>query len=128
MANDTLIVSAAGGQDIAESLSRRLVRYFKAQVEDWYDVCRQLSDWEDRHLVDEPTPEGLAEHRRLLDELERVGRWLEMATQNRDFPDRATAELVGMTLQDLKDRRALWHGQMSEEAREEFLKTVFHEP
>src|SRR5438270_2914326 len=100
MANDTLIVSAAGAEDIAGSLSRRLVRYFKAQVEDWYDVCRQLSDWEDGHLVDAPTPEGLAEHSRLLDELERVGRWLAMATQGRDFPDRATAELVGMTLQD----------------------------
>src|SRR5438874_13785303 len=105
MANDTLVASAASGQDIAENLSRRLARYFKAQVEDWYDVCRHLSDWEDRHLVDRPTTEGLAEHERLLDELEGVGRWLARATEGPEFPDRATAELVVTTLQDLKDRR-----------------------
>ena len=107
------------------NLGRRLARYFKAQVEDWYDVCRRLTDWD---LVDGSTPERLAEHERLLDELEGVGRWLARATQSPDFPDRATAELVVLTLQDLKDRRALWHGPMSGEAREEFLKTIFHEP
>ena len=128
MADATLPVPTAGPQDMAGGLARRLARYFKAQVEDWYDVCRRLTDWEDLHLVDGATPERLAEHDRLLDELEGVGRWLAGATQGPDFPDRATAGLVTMTLQDLKDRRALWHGPMSEEAREEFLKTVFHEP
>jgi hypothetical protein len=43
--------------DLGRGLVTRLVRYFKAQVEDWYDVCRQLSTWEERHLVDQPTPE-----------------------------------------------------------------------
>ena|SRR5438105_2663130 len=128
MANVMLPVPNPGPQDMAGSLARRLARYFKAQVEDWYDVCRHLSDWEDLHLVDGSTPERLAEHARLLDELEGVGRWLARATEGPDFPDRATADLVRMTLQDLKDRRALWHGQMSEAEREEFLKTVFHEP
>ena len=128
MANATLPVPAADPQEIAGSLARRLARYFKAQVEDWYDVCRHLSDWEDRHLVDHPTPERLAEHARLLDELERVGRWLALATQSADFPDRNTAELVAMTLRDLKDARALWHGSMSSERREEILRAVFNEP
>jgi hypothetical protein len=128
MANVTLPVPTAGPQEMPGSLARRLARYFKAQVEDWYDVCRRLSDWEDLHLVDGPTPERLAEHGRRLDELEAVGRWLARATEGPDFPDRATADLVVMTLQDLKDRRALWHGPMSEAEREEFLKRVFHEP
>ncbi len=128
LADDTPPVPVVGPQDMAGSLAWRLARYFKAQVEDWYDVCRRLTDWEDLHLVDASTPERLAEHKRLLDDLEGVGRWLARATQGPDFPDRTTAELVAMTLQDLKDRRALWHGPMSEEAREEFLKSVFHEP
>ncbi len=128
MANVMLPVPAAGPQDMAGSLARRLARYFKAQVEDWYDVCRHLSDWEDLHLVDQPTPERLAEHVRLLDELEQVGRWLGLATQSPDFPDRGTAELVAMTLQDLKDARALWHGSMTRERREEILRAVFNEP
>ena len=70
---------------------------------------------------------SLSEHARLLDELEQVGHWLARATQNADFPDRATAELVALTLQDLKDARALWHGSMSKEQRQEILRAVFNE-
>ena len=113
--------------DEASDLARRLRRYFKAQVEDWYDVCRHLTAWEERHLTDQPALERLAEHARLLDELQRVGRWLSQATQSPDFPDRATAELVAMTLQDLNDRRALWHGTMNPERREQVLRAIFHE-
>ena len=127
MSADILTASPAEATDLAANLARRLFRYFKAQVEDWYDVCRHLSDWEDRHLIDDPTPQSLAEHARLLDELEQVGRWLALATQSPDFPDRSTAELVIMALQDLKDRRSLWHGQMSHERREELLRDIFNE-
>ena len=52
-------------------------------------------------------PDHLAGHTRLLDELEQVGRWLTQATKTPHFPDQATAALVAMTIQDLKDRRAL---------------------
>lgn len=126
-AND-LTLSSAEPTDLGSGLVTRLVRYFKAQVEDWYDVCRHLSAWEERYLLDQPTPERLAEHARLLDELEHVGRWLARATQSPDFPDRATAELVAMTVQDLKDRRSLWHGSMKQEQREAMLRDIFHEP
>ena len=128
MGNDVLTASLADPADFGRSLSKRQLRYFRVQVEDWYDVCRHLSDWEDRHLVDAPSPEHLAEHARLLDELEQVGRWLSLATQSPDFPDRSTAELVAMTLQDLKDARALWHGSMTRERRQEILRAVFNEP
>ena len=111
--------------DLGSGLTTRLVRYFKAQVEDWSDVCRHLSAWEDRHLIDQPTPGQLVEHARLLDELEHAGRWLLLAAQSPDFPDRATAGLVAMTVQDLKDRRALWHGRMGGEQREAVLREVF---
>ena len=57
--------------------------------------------------MDDPRPERLAEHARLLDELEGVGRWLFQATQSADFPDRSTADLVSMALQDLKDARGM---------------------
>src|SRR5205809_7710001 len=89
--------------DLSGGLAKRLLRYFKAQVEDWYDVCRHFSDWEDRNLVDDPKSERLAEHARLLDELERVGRWLSLTSQSPDYPDKSTAELISMTLQDPKD-------------------------
>jgi hypothetical protein len=44
-----------------------------------------------------------------------------------DYPNHTTAELVAMTIQDLKDRRALWHGMLTPERREEILREVFHE-
>ncbi len=127
MAADAVNPSLAEPADFAGGLSKRVLRFFKAQMEDWYDVCRRLSAWEERHLVDQPKAEQLTEHERLLDELERVGRWMSLVTQSRDFPDRATADLVAMTLQDLQDRRALWHGNVPKERREEILRAVFHE-
>lgn len=115
--------------DLSFGLASRHVRYFRAQVEDWYEVCRLLTDWKDRYLLDDPLPpERLAEHARLLDELECVGNWLHSAAQSKGFPDRPTTELVAMTLRDLKDRRAMWHGpKMSDQRRAEILKACFNE-
>ncbi len=127
MAADVVNPSFAESADLAGGFSKRVLRSFKAQMEDCYDVCRRLSAWEERHLLDQPTAEQLAEHERLLDELEQVGRWMSVVAQSRDFPDRATADLVAMTLQDLKDRRALWHGNVSKARRKEILRAVFHE-
>ena len=124
----TTTAPAMESADLAGGISKRALRLLRAQVEDWHDVCRRLSDWEDQHLLDRPGPERLAEHARLLDELERVGTWLSLATGTADFPDRPTAELVGLTLQDLKDARALWHGNITRGRREEILRAVFNEP
>ena len=124
----TLTVAPPEAADLAGGIAKRVLRLFKAQVEDWYDVCRQLSDWEDHFLLDQPAPERLAEHARLLDELERVGHWMSLTTQSPDFPDRSTAELVAMTLRDLQDAHALWHGNLSRERRQEILRAVFNEP
>ena len=129
MATETVQAPAGERETPSAGVTARLVRYFKAQTEDWYDECRQLTNWEDAQLVENPRPEKLAEHARLLNELERVGRWLFQTTHSADFPDRATAELVSMTLQDLKDRRAMWHGQqVSKQRRTEILRACFNEP
>jgi len=109
-------------------ISKRVLRFLKAQVEDWYDDCRSLSLREEQNLADELTPERLTQHAQLLEELERVGRWLSSLTQSPEFPDTATAELVRTALQDLSDRRALWHGNMDEKRRKEILHAVFNEP
>jgi len=128
MTTSALDISASESADLSGNISKRILRYLKAQVEDWYDVCRSLTSWENRHLIDHPTPEFLAEHVRRLDEYERVGHWLSLATQSPDFPDRATADLVQMTLQDIKDRRAVWHGTVPAERRKEILGAIFNEP
>ena len=110
------------------SLAASVLRHLRAQVEDWYDGCRQLTAWEDAHLLDSPTEAKRAEHAALLDELERIGRWFSLATQAGDFPDTQTAELVTMTLQDLRDRRAMWHGpKMSEAEAGKIIAACFPE-
>lgn len=64
----------------------------------------------------------------MLDELERVGQWLALASGQQGFADAATIEQIRLTLQDLRDSRALWHGQTSESRRRELLRDCFHEP
>ena len=108
-----------------EGLSDRVLRQFKVAAQDWFDVCRRLSEWEDRRLVDDPSPEALAQHAKVLGNLEWLGRILAMLTQNREFPDRQLAELVASTLQDLQDRRALWHGKMTSAERDRVLHEIF---
>ncbi|MGO8700516.1 MAG: hypothetical protein ACLQVY_22735 [Limisphaerales bacterium] len=127
MATNVLAPSQAEPLDVAGGLSQRFLRSFMAQVEDWCDVCRRLSLWEERRLVEKPTTEDFSEHARILEELERTGRWVALVTQNADFPDGAAAELVAMTLQDIADRRALWHGKMAPEQREKVLTSIFDE-
>src|SRR5437867_1420882 len=123
----TLLPPLGDSADLAGGISKRVLRLVKAQVEDWYDECRHLGDWEDQHLLEKPSTDALAEHARLLDELERVGAWMSLVTGSPDFPDRTTADLVTMTLQDLKDARALWHGNMTNEKRQEILGAIFNE-
>jgi hypothetical protein len=53
---------------------------------------------------------------------------MSLATGTSDFPDRPTAQFVAMTLQDLKDARALGHGNMPRERGQEILRAVFNEP
>jgi hypothetical protein len=123
----TTMIGLGGNAALTAGVSRRALRLIKAQVEDWHDVCRRLPDWEDEFLVGQATAERLAEHASLLDELDRVGRWLSSATGSPDFPDPETANWVRLTLQDLEDTRSLWHGNTSKEQRQEIRRAIFNE-
>jgi hypothetical protein len=123
-----LVSSAATVGPFPARLSASILRHFRAQAEDWYDGCRALSAWEDANLLDEPSAERLAEHAGMLDELERVGRWFARVAQSPDFPDRATADLVSLSLQDLRDRRAMWHGStLNGQEADQLLRGCFPE-
>jgi hypothetical protein len=107
---------------------RSVVRHLRAQVEDWYDGCRQLTEWEDANLLENPPPEKMAEHAAMLVELERIGQWFSLATQSPDFPDAQTTELVRLALQDLRDCRAMWHGEeMSKKNADRIIAACFPE-
>ena len=121
------VVSASplAAPDLIDCLPRHIARLLRVAVEDWCDACRKLSAWEDAFLVGSATEQNLAGHATLLDYLERVGRWLRQSTQQPDFPERGTAELVTMTRQDLADRRAMRHSSLSKESRAGILREVF---
>jgi hypothetical protein len=124
---DAPTASFAASVDLAGALTQRLSRYFKVHIEDWCDVCRRSVAVEDQFFADDISPGALDEHGRLLDELERTGRFFQQSMKLSGFADQAMIELVDMTLQDLHDRRALWHGQLDSGVRKEILQAVFNE-
>jgi hypothetical protein len=97
------------------------------EVADWQDTCRELASWEDGYLVESRSPDRLVEHAAMLDELERVGSWHSSTASQLGFDDLETAELIQLTLQDLRDSRAMWHGQTPEARRKELLRDCFNE-
>jgi hypothetical protein len=109
------------------NLQDRLARQFRVQVADWRDTCRNLSDWEDRNLIESATPERLSEHRAMVDELLRVGEWIAATADQPGFEDRETMEQITMTLQDLRDSRSMWQGQIPESRRKEILRDCLNE-
>ena len=109
----------------AEGLTDRVLRQFKVAAQDWLDVCHKLGGWEDRWLVDDPNPEALGQHAKVLRNLEWIGRVMITVTEDSKFQDRQFAEVIATTLQDLRDRRALWHGSMTAEQREQVLREIF---
>jgi hypothetical protein len=110
-----------------EGLHHRLVRQFQVQVADWLDTCRELASWEDRHLVESRSADRLQEHAAMLDELERVGRWLATAAGQLGDEATATVEPIQFALQDLRDSRAMWHGDVPQARKQEILRDCFNE-
>lgn len=107
-------------------LEKRLTAELADEAEQWSWCLNGLSRWEDEHLLDNPTPQSLAEHKRMIERLLRFGRFLSVATEHPDFPDRAVASMVRATLQTLEDDLALHHGTgMSTEKSERILAKAF---
>ena len=112
---------------MVESLHQRLVRQFSVQVADWVDTCRGLANWEDQNLIEEKAENRLTEHAAMLDELERVGRWLSASGPELGHEAGALLEQIRLTSQDLQDSRAMWHGRISEGRKLEILRDCLNE-
>jgi len=126
MTADTLTVPLP---DYFSRIESHFLREFTEVIEDWSRCVRVLSAWEDEHLLDDPTPEALGAHRQTIERLLRFGRFVSLATQPAEFPDRRLADMVSATQNCLQNKLAIWHGpKQSEERREQILKACFHEP
>ena len=113
--------------DFLGHLESHFHRELAAVIHDWSRCVNLLAQWEDEHLLDAPTPESLARHKQTIERLLRFGRFLALATEQSDFPDKPLAEIVAATQSCLRDKLPLWHGTMSEDRRAEILKTCFNE-
>ena len=126
MTADTLTVPLP---DYFSRIESHFLREFAEVVEDWSRCVNALTAWEDQHLLDDPAPQNVAAHKQTVERLLRFGRLVNLATQEAEFPDRKTSEIVAATQSCLKDKLALWHGpKQTEQRREQILKACFNEP
>ena len=103
----------------------RMLRNFRAAVDDWDEVCSALGAWEARHLTsDRPSP-AKDQHQRWVTELLSWGRLVQQAAQQPAFPDKALAERVNARVRHLQDKLALWHRDMAPTEEERILQAAF---
>jgi hypothetical protein len=113
--------------DYFEKLEARILQEFAEGVAAWGQSVTALAQWEDEHLLEAPNPEALAAHHRTVEKLIAFGRFLALTTEHPDFPDAALKENVAATLQTLRDKIPLWHGQIPKDKADAILKAAFPE-
>jgi hypothetical protein len=112
--------------ELLSGLEKRLTAELIQEAHQWAYGPNALSRWEDEHLLENPTPELLAEHAKTAQQLLRFGRWLSVATSHPDFPDRETAAMVEATIWTLEQMHNHWHRpRMSKERSDEILARAF---
>jgi hypothetical protein len=112
--------------DVFSALEKRLFAEFSLAAEEWSRWVTALSRWEDDELLDQPSPEALDLHRKTIERLLALGRFMSRATEQPDFPDRSTAQMVAATLTMLEDSLRMWHGpRMSKEESDRILAACF---
>src|SRR5438445_224836 len=68
------------------SFHARMLRTFRAVVEDWDEVCSALGPWESKHLTSDKPGDLKEQHRRWVSELLSWGLVVQRATQQPEFP------------------------------------------
>ena len=103
----------------------RMLRNFRAAVDDWDEVCSGLGAWEAEHLTaDDPGP-ATEQHRRWVTALLSWGQLVQRATEQPEFPDRGLAARVNARVRHLQDKLALWHREMTPAEQDRILQAAF---
>jgi hypothetical protein len=103
----------------------RMLRNFRAAVDDWDEVCSALGAWEARHLTSTHPGSASEQHRTWVTELLSWGQLVQRATDHPSFPDQALAARVNARLRHLQDKLALWHGDMTPAEEQRILQAAF---
>ena|SRR2546425_10414376 len=113
--------------DFIETLEKRILHELWDSVLVWSESVRALAQWEDERLLDNPSAEMLAQHRRIVERQIALGKFISLATEHPDFPDPQVREQVAATMSILQDKIPLWHSTMSEQRAKQILAEVFPE-
>src|SRR5205809_4766087 len=111
--------------EFIETLEKRILRELWDSALVWSESVRALAQWEDEYLLDNPSAEVLDEHRRIIERQIALGKFIALATEHPDFPDKETREQVAATMSILQDKIPLWHSTMSAEEADKILAEVF---
>src|SRR5207237_5868252 len=103
----------------------RMLRSFRAAVEDWDEVCSALGAWEAQHLTKDCAEPELEQHHGWVTELLFWGRAVHRATQEPEFPDKVLAARIARRIQHLEDKLALWHRPMSLGEQQRIIQAAF---
>lgn len=107
------------------NLEARMLRNFRAAIDDWDEVCSALGRWEAQHLASGDNAAAKAQHRRWLEQLLSWGRLVQRTTDQEEFPERALARRVRTRIRHLEDKLALWHASMTPEEEERIVRAAF---
>jgi hypothetical protein len=113
--------------DYIEGLERRILHELWDSVLVWSESVRALAQWEDEHLLDNPRPEVLEQHRRIVEGEIALGKFISLATEHSDFHDEEARKQVAATMSILRDKIPLWHSTMKPAEAGRILAEVFPE-
>jgi len=112
--------------DFVGMLETRIVRELAGLADEWGHCVSALTPWEDDHLLDNPTADLLASHKTTIENLLRLGRFINRSTDQPDYPDRKTSEIVSAALELLADKLRMWHApRMSKEESDRIITQCF---
>src|SRR6266571_2280517 len=114
--------------DFIETLEKRILRELWDSVLVWSESVRALAQWEDEHLLDNPSAEMLEEHRRIVERQIALGKFISLATEHPDFADKKAREQVAATMSILQDKMPLWHSPVNAQEADKILAEVFPDP
>ncbi len=103
----------------------RMLRNFRAAVDDWDEVCSALGSWEGQYLTLDDHGEARTQHRICVTELLSWGQIVQQATDPPEFPDRVLAARVNARVRHLRDKLAIWHREMPPAEEERILRAAF---
>jgi hypothetical protein len=114
------------GPSVVEKFRQALTADFEQRIDEWCHCRKRLFEWENDHLLENPSPEKLAEHKEMLNLMIFFGQLFSLVTSHPTFPRTDLAEEVQATLWILRDQYQAFHGpQLAKDKADRILATVF---